>query len=200
MMNGPRAKLPSWPTAFAVMLALGGTLFHTSSHAALARGAGGGDGLNIIARGASAGVETALSLVPLSVPDVGLAPAASTRAIDGALGGVVSAGRFTVIVPPGAFLGTGHVTISVPDPNRLECEMSIDPAERNGFSIPVTLSVNAVGAVTANPFSLCLGWWDPVQRKWVPVSGSAEDNLTLRLSAPLYHFSKYGCFDSKAGW
>ena len=138
-----------------------------------------------------------LKLVPVLVPGTPTASSTVTR-IDGAKGGVAKCGRFSVVVPPGAWRGEADVVIRVPDGSRLACDLDISPQSLNGFSRPVQLRMDAVGAITSG--GLVIGWWDPEQKRWVRVPGSVQDLLTLQLSAPLWHFSKYGGFDGKAGW
>ena len=47
--------------------------------------------------------------------------------IDGAVGGVVSAGRWKLQIPAGAFVGSGTVSISVPDSTVAKCDLNINP-------------------------------------------------------------------------
>jgi hypothetical protein len=83
------------------------------------------------------------------VPAPGLAPPQSGGAlINGAQGGRVTVGRFTLDVPPGAFQGFATVLIAVPDPHRLQCSLDIVPAR--SFNAPVKLTVNASGGDVAD--------------------------------------------------
>src|SRR5689334_6215383 len=49
----------------------------------------------------------------------------TTRTVVGLLGGVVNAGDFTVVIPPGAIAGTVAVTVSQPDRQHPVVQLSI---------------------------------------------------------------------------
>lgn len=61
--------------------------------------------------------------------------------LDGAAGGTFTFGRYRLEFPPGAVRGDGVVTISVPDPSVVGCDLSISPPSLNGFDRPVLLTV-----------------------------------------------------------
>src|SRR5262249_23516991 len=61
--------------------------------------------------------------------------------VDGERGGTVTNGRFQLRIPPGAFAGTATISIVVPDPAVLRCELGFSPASVNGFRAPVQLAV-----------------------------------------------------------
>jgi len=121
--------------------------------------------------------------------------------IDGARGGTVSNGRFQLRVPPGAFAGTATLTITVPDPSILQCDLSISPAYKNGFQVPIQLVADYGSSGSGSgftPASASLLWFDELNRRWVKMPGSINSGSTV--STPLPHFSDYGVVDSKAGW
>jgi len=120
--------------------------------------------------------------------------------VNGALGGVVLAGRFTLLIPPGAFRDTARITIRVPDPKTVRCDLSISPPSANGFATPVLLVMNCFGATISDPNLLSTLWFDPAQACWLPVPGTSVDLRTLSLRTPLLHFSSYGATQGKAGW
>ena len=62
------------------------------------------------------------------------------RVVDGLLGGSVSNGNWQVVIPPGAYKGSGTVSLSVPNAQPALCDISISPASLNGFDVPVQLS------------------------------------------------------------
>ncbi len=138
-----------------------------------------------------------INALPVRVPG-SQEPASTVTRIDGAVGGVARCGRFTVVVPPGAFRGSADVIVRVPDGTRLACDLEISPPSANGFARPVQLQMDALGALTSG--SLVIGYWDPAIRRWTRVPGSVHDLLTLKVSAPLWHFSRYGACEGKAGW
>jgi len=118
------------------------------------------------------------------------------RVVDGLLGGSVSNGNWTVVIPPGAYTGSGTVSLSVPNAQPALCDISISPASLNGFDVPVQLSYKLRSLdELANS---AIVWWDPEARLWRVIESTA-DSTTLTRTAPLLHFSQYGCV-SRAGW
>ncbi|HET7224824.1 MAG TPA: hypothetical protein VFK69_03830 [Candidatus Eisenbacteria bacterium] len=138
-------------------------------------------------------------------PDFLRAPVLSTqtsasKTIVGALGGVVQVGRYTLLVPPGAIRGTAVVTVNVPDPAVMRCDLSISPASANGFTVPVVLVANVIGVTDLDPSSLATLWFDPQQGCWVTMPSSVFDAELQVLRTPLWHFSSYGTTGGRAGW
>lgn len=127
--------------------------------------------------------------------------ATSSKQIFGVLGGRVSAGNFTVILPPSAVSSVATVTVTQPDIFRPVVSLDITPASANKFKAPVTLVVDASRMSTERLAKAYLAWLDPATGKWVPVSGSTVDLEKRTIQAPLQHFSVYAiAIDSKAGW
>uniref|UniRef100_A0A832MLV6 ZU5 domain-containing protein n=1 Tax=Eiseniibacteriota bacterium TaxID=2212470 RepID=A0A832MLV6_UNCEI len=120
--------------------------------------------------------------------------------LDGALGGEVKLGRFTVAVPAGAFDGLGVVSIAVPDPARLHCRLEITPESSNAFIVPVRLRIRLDGV--AHPERMGILWWNPTMREWERIE-SRVDRETLTVEAELEHFSEYSVQEvdrAKGGW
>ena len=129
----------------------------------------------------------------------------SSSCIDGSKGGTVSNGRFQLCIPPGAFIGTGTISISVPDPAVMQCQLSISPAGLNGFLVPVQLiadygSSSGPGPGSPAPSDPALLWFDEVNQRWVRMPGSSVTSWNNTLTTPLPHFSSYGVIGNKAGW
>lgn len=116
--------------------------------------------------------------------------------VDGTLGGVVRSGRWTVVVPPGAFSGVGTITMSVPDRNTFLCGLDIKPGSLNNFLVPVELSFSTQG-LSIDPTTLTIYWYDSANKKWVDVHGVGDSGKQL-VAVLLSHFSTYGA--GKAGW
>ena len=156
-----------------------------------------------------------------SLPKVDALPVASrtlTRSVvmDGSVGGKMRCGRFVLLVPAGAFDGTGTVTMSMPDSTVMIVDLSIAPAELNGFKLPVDLAITTTD-VTVSPDSLQLYYYNPESKDWtsltcdttlnddprlieatVDVLGNVTTTTSSGLLTPLQHFSKYSA--GKAGW
>jgi hypothetical protein len=127
----------------------------------------------------------------------GTTSSASTSAkIDGNKGGTLTCGRFSLVIPPGAFIGPATVTMSVSDPSVLMCDLSISPSAANKFAVPVLLTVN-LSDLTIDPTTLTFYWYDTTHATWVALPSTA--NVTGgTLTTSLSHFSKYAT--GKAGW
>ncbi len=124
----------------------------------------------------------------------------SSKQINGAIGGTFSQGHFTLIVPPGAILGNATLTITVPDPSVMHCELSISPPEANRFVVPVRLVADCGTAANLSAWAMQTLWFDEVNNQWVVVPGSSVDAAAATINTPLAHFSAYGVVDGKAGW
>jgi hypothetical protein len=119
----------------------------------------------------------------------------------GILGGVVAAGNFKVVIPPGALLTTATITVSQPDPARPVVDLSIFPASANNFLLPVLLVADASPMEQSLLSVARIGYWNPKTGAWEGVSGSVVSVATLSVSAPLWHFSTYRVESGgKAGW
>jgi len=118
----------------------------------------------------------------------------------GLLGGVVSAGDFTVVFPPGALLTPAAVTVTQPDLAHSTVQLSISPASANRFLVPVLLTANARKMDRSLVAVSCISYYNPSTGKWEDLA-STVNLLGLTVSTPLSHFSTYRVSsDGKAGW
>jgi len=124
-------------------------------------------------------------------------PQRSTSATTvGARGNTLRLGRFTLVLPAGAFRGTATVSLSIPDTTLLECDLNITPASANRFSVPAKLTVDLTGlGVTGSQTSIY--WYDPTRARWVNMAAQSASTPTT-VTALLPHFSRYAA--GKAGW
>ena len=120
----------------------------------------------------------------------------------GSLGGSLTNGRWKVVVPPNAVEGNAAIALGVAGSDSPACQLEITPAEKNRFSVPVTLTASCKDISNTVLASYVIRWWDPVKRVWVPVEGSRVDLANKTVSAPLSHFSTYsvGPRSGRAGW
>jgi len=124
----------------------------------------------------------------------------STKRI-GLLGGVVSAGNFKLVIPPGALLTSATITVSQPDPARPVVNLSITPASANRFLLPVLLIADATPMNRSLLSVAYMSYYNPQTGAWERVDGSLVSVLGLTVSAPLWHFSTYRVESGgKAGW
>ena len=141
---------------------------------------------------------SATAPVFLSVPPLTTIPQSAYVDIDGAKGGSLTVGRFTFRVAAGAYVGISRVTIFIPDPNVLKCNVTMNPV-RTTFKTKPTLEANYSGATgTAKYF-----WWinyAPSTSKWVASSASTVSTSLTKVTEPLTVFAEHGVAVSKTSW
>ena len=119
----------------------------------------------------------------------------------GILGGTLSAGNFTLVVPAGALTSTATITVSQPDLAHPVVNLSISPPSANRFLLPVLLTANASSMDRSLLSVAYISYYNPATGKWERVTNSSVSLLTLTVSAPLWHFSTYRVESGgKAGW
>jgi hypothetical protein len=119
----------------------------------------------------------------------------------GLLGGTVSVGDFTVVIPPLALRQTAAITVSQPDLAHPVVNLGIAPASANGFLLPVLLVANAKRLDPALLSLATISYYNPTTAQWETVPGASISLLNLTVSAPLMHFSTYRVtVGGKAGW
>jgi len=117
--------------------------------------------------------------------------------VDGAVGGRIRAGRFSLEIPPGAFEGKGLVTLSMPDSTVMVSDVSIHPATLNHFREPVKLTADLSAPGMTDASDCTMYWYDPVRMSWVGLNSKSRCSGAL-ITTTLEHFSRYG--SGKAGW
>ena len=138
--------------------------------------------------------EPAPGIEPAPVPVIG------TRQIYGLVGGIVSAGNFTVVVPPLAVAGTATIKVMQPDPRKPYVSLEIFPASANKFRVPVTLVANAGPLSDVKLQTAYIAWFNPATGKYERI-GSSVSVANHTVTATLSHFSAYAVeVDGKAGW
>jgi hypothetical protein len=106
-------------------------------------------------------------------------------------GGLVSLGRFSVEIPPGALDRDTAIQISVPDPSLVMCRL-----EPHGlrFNKPVTLTINYGGTeaeqLESSSPSLGTYWYNDGEGNWELVGKRLDRDQNLS-HAELEHFSDY---------
>ena len=127
--------------------------------------------------------------------------ASSSKLIFAQLGGTVTAGDFTVIIPPDALSRLAIITITQPDVTQPVVELRVGPESANGFKTPVTLVARASRLDPSLLPETYISWYNPVTKQWEPVAGGSVKVADLTVQAPLTHFSTYRVErDGKAGW
>jgi hypothetical protein len=119
------------------------------------------------------------------------------KRISALLGGTITAGRHTLVFPPGALRSDTIITLRdlTGVKGRVECEAL---PEGLSFRLPVLLTSRFSDLVLVRAHTM---YWivgeDTPDEEWVPVGGVVSIG-NLGLSVNLRHFSKYA--PGKAGW
>jgi len=151
--------------------------------------------------GASAMSSDGSSAQTLSLLGGSTSTTTSKSAVIGLLGGTVSVGDFSVVIPPLALRQTATVTVSQPDLAHPVVNLSIAPASANGFLLPVLLVANVKKLDPSLLSVACISYYNPATGQWEQVAGGSVSLLNLTVSAPLWHFSTYRVTaGGKAGW
>jgi len=122
-----------------------------------------------------------------------------TATIDGSAGGTVKCASLSVVVPPGAYRGTGTITVAASGPELQTVNLGISPASLNAFLVPVKLVYKKVDA-GENVAGESIFWWNPATGAWEPAPNQSGDVVNGTLTSGLLHFSTYSVFKTRAGW
>jgi hypothetical protein len=121
-----------------------------------------------------------------------IAPSSAT--INGAVGGVLSNDRFTLVLSPGAFAGSQRISIEVNNANGyVECYLFPEGLQ---FDQPALLSMSLL-STTGDSQATTIYWHDPATDTWVDMMGT-YDASAHSVVARLQHFSDYRA--GRAGW
>ena len=123
-----------------------------------------------------------------------------TSRVHGKSGLVIELANVTLRVPKNAFPGMATIKVTIPDPAKPECHLTITPASKNHFKAPVVLEFAAADAPDVR--AMTIFWFDESQGMWVPIP-TTVDAAGKRLSAELQHFSIYKAGSEaiqKSGW
>jgi hypothetical protein len=127
---------------------------------------------------------------------VTIAPSGETSVlVMAAKGGIVTAGRYTVTIPPFALTENTLITVRVEEADgTVGCELLPHGIQ---FAAPVLLTMNLTGTSFTATEPVTIFWYDTSKGVWVDV-GATLDIATLRVSSQLPHFSSYKA--GRAGW
>jgi len=122
--------------------------------------------------------------------DVSLSASASI----GSLGGSVSVGGHSIIVPPDALpLGLSVVTLIVPPSRFVEIEARVNGLPHFQFAVPVTVVVDYSRCTRSNIDQGPLRVWhiDPLTNAFMQDMGGVDDKTTRTVTFTTDHFSGY---------
>jgi hypothetical protein len=109
------------------------------------------------------------------------------------LGGVVSAGGMSVLIPAGALLTDAVVTITVPASPYLEVDVSVAGSEHFVFEQPVTVTISYARCNRGDLFLEPLSAWyiDSGTKELLEQMPSVNNALTRTVTFTTGHFSGY---------
>jgi hypothetical protein len=110
-------------------------------------------------------------------------PALADDADIGSEGGMLSAGPYTLVVPPGALVAMTHLTLTQESCGQWPVQLG---PEGTQFMVPAMLQFDA--SSEANPQAMTIAWWNPSTSQWVDqVTHHAGDLVSTNIS----HFSRW---------
>lgn len=113
--------------------------------------------------------------------------------VDGSVGAQLVVGRFTLLIPPGAFEGSRQITVEDVNNGFVECHLYPEGLQ---FDAPVTLTMDLTNS-SADGTDATIYWLDKRADFWVDLGGTyaAADH---KVWVQLEHFSEYR--GGRAGW
>jgi hypothetical protein len=134
------------------------------------------------------------------VPGAGVRGLSESAVIDGARGGMLTVGRFTLCVPRGALRGETTISLRVPDPSVLACELSVVPAPET-FAIPLMLQTDIAEAMDVEAQFLrsvvCNDWG----RDWTAARSAIVSLPTHTLYTRMFQpVARCGVVEGTSGW
>jgi hypothetical protein len=113
--------------------------------------------------------------------------------VDGSVGAELVVGRFTLLIPAGAFEGSRQITVEDANNGFVECHLYPEGLQ---FDVPVTLTMDLSGS-SADRTDATIYWLDKRADFWVDLGGTyvtADHKVWVKLA----HFSEYR--GGRAGW
>lgn len=142
------------------------------------------------------------SHVAQSMSDAALVECPSTTTQSGsgildALGGVVSVGGVTVVVPAGALTGTTTIDVTVPASKYLEVDISVPGVEHYLFAQPISVRVDYGRCDLASLATKSLSIWyiDSATKQPIELMPTVDDKLTHTATFTTGHLSGYALAD-----
>jgi hypothetical protein len=138
---------------------------------------------------------------PADAPDAPTATTVnSTTNVNGASGKSLALGHVRLVVPKHAYRGKADITITEPDPTRLEARLAITPADKARFQVPLTLIFDAA-ACGEDCRMMQVVRFDSAANAWVEIPSSVDAaNGTLSASITQLGRFKAVCEAKRVGW
>ena len=121
----------------------------------------------------------------------------SATGIIGPLGGVLSAGNTSVVIPANAVLDPTTFTLTVPSSKYVEIEVTANGGEHYLFAQPVTVTIDYGRCSRSNIDLVPLSAWniDPVTKALLEQEPSVDNKLARTVTFTTIHFSGYAVAD-----
>ena len=134
-----------------------------------------------------------LSLGAPNLVECPVTGSSSSTATVGPLGGVVSVGGTSISIPAGALLSPVSVTVTVPESNLMEIDISVAGSEHFVFEQPVvvTLSYARCTRNDINLTPLTVWYIDSETKAPIEPMGGIEDKLLRTVTFVTPHLSGY---------
>ena len=144
------------------------------------------------ARSSLLGFSNSPSLITCPAPD-----SQSATGIIGPLGGVLSVGNTSVLIPANAVLDPTTFTLTVPSSKYVEIEVTANGGEHYLFAQPVTVTIDYGRCGRSNIDLTPLSAWniDPVTKALLEQEPSVDDKLARTVTFTTIHFSGYAVAD-----
>lgn len=144
---------------------------------------------NVSAFSAKSGAET----VGTSLVECPIGETTSRTAVITPLGGSVSAGGTTVVIPAGAVLLPTTITVTVPASRYLEVDISAAGVEHFVFELPVVVTLSYARCNRANIDKAPLSVWyiDSNSKDLLELMGGFDNKLTREVTFLTGHLSGY---------
>ena len=146
-----------------------------------------GTSANLSKSGTSASVQLA------NLVECPTAESATATGLVTPLGGTVSVGGMSILIPAGALLNDAVVTVTIPASRYLEVDISVEGSEHFVFQQPVTVTMSYARCSRAN-----LGWtplsaWyiDSATKAPLEQMPSVDNKLTQSVTFTTGHLSGY---------
>lgn len=139
-------------------------------------------------------------LGPSSSPSLITCPAgdsASTMGIIGPLGGVLSVGNTSVVIPANAVLDPTAFILTVPSSKYVEIEVTANGGQHYLFAQPVTVRIDYGRCGRSDIDLRPLSAWniDPVTKALLEQQPSVDDKVARTVTFTTIHFSGYAVAD-----
>ncbi len=139
--------------------------------------------------------------IPSDAPDAPTATTVnSTTNVNGATGKSLALGHVRLLVPKHAYRGKADITITEPDPARLEARIAISPADKARFLVPLILTFDAA-ACGEDCRMMEVLQFDSATNAWVQIPSSVDaNNGTIWASITKLGKFKAVCETKRVGW